>query len=184
MKILHITNNYPTERFPIFGIFVKEQIDSLNKLDIKNEVLFINGREKGKLEYIKSIWFIRKKTKENYYDLIHCHHVLSALFLILSGGNRNNKVVVSFQNDPTNEFGKRLFSFIKRKTDGRIFKNNSELINDKYSFYLPNGVNMSFFNSLNKEEAKKTLKFDLNKIFILFVSSNTLRAQKRNDKLT
>jgi hypothetical protein len=68
MKILHITNNYPTTKHPIFGIFVKEQIDSLNTLDFKNEVLFINGREKGKFEYLRSIFKIRKKLKhENYY---------------------------------------------------------------------------------------------------------------------
>ena len=55
MKVLHITNNYPTPNFPIFGIFVKEQIDSLSALGVENEVFFINGREKGKLEYVKSL---------------------------------------------------------------------------------------------------------------------------------
>lgn len=49
MKVLHITNNYPTEKFPIFGIFVKEQIDSLTELGVENEVFFIKGREKGKI---------------------------------------------------------------------------------------------------------------------------------------
>lgn len=182
MRVLHITNNYPTKKHPIFGVFVKEQIDSLSSQGVENEVLFINGREKGKLEYVRIIQLIRKKLKENHYDLIHCHHALSAMSLILSGGSKKNKIVVSFQNDPVNEYGKKIFSFIKRKTDGRIFKNNSSLINDEYSFYLPNGVNMDFFNSLNKEEAKKKLKFDLNTIHILFVSSNRIRAQKRNDR--
>lgn len=182
MRVLHITNNYPTKKHPIFGVFVKEQIDSLSSQGVENEVLFINGREKGKLEYVRIIQLIRKKLKENHYDLIHCHHALSAMSLILSGGSKKNNIVVSFQNDPVNEYGKKIFSFIKRKTDGWIFKNNSSLINDEYSFYLPNGVNMDFFNSLNKEEAKKKLKFDLNTIHILFVSSNRIRAQKRNDR--
>lgn len=56
MKILHITNNYPTQNHPIFGIFVKEQIDSLSNQCLENDVFFINGREKGKLEYFKSIF--------------------------------------------------------------------------------------------------------------------------------
>ena len=48
MRILHITNNFPTLNFPIFGIFIKEQIESLNKLGAENEVFFINSREEGK----------------------------------------------------------------------------------------------------------------------------------------
>lgn len=54
MKILHITNNYPTDKNPVFGIFVKEQIESLENNGLKNTVYFINGREKGKFEYIRS----------------------------------------------------------------------------------------------------------------------------------
>lgn len=60
MEILHITNNYPTENHSIFGIFVKEQIESLTKLGIENEVFFINAMEKGRIEYLKSIWLIRE----------------------------------------------------------------------------------------------------------------------------
>ena len=57
MKVLHITNNYPTPNLPIFGIFVKEQIESLSKLNIDCDIFFINGREKGNFEYLKSIGF-------------------------------------------------------------------------------------------------------------------------------
>ena len=55
MKVLHITNNYPTKNLPIFGIFVKEQIDSLSRQNIDCEVFFINGKENGKFEYIRAI---------------------------------------------------------------------------------------------------------------------------------
>jgi hypothetical protein len=41
MKVLHVTNNFPTVKFPIFGIFVKEQIDSLTKQGIDNEVFLL-----------------------------------------------------------------------------------------------------------------------------------------------
>ena len=121
MKVLHITTNYPTENLPIFGIFVKEQIDSLTTLGIKNEVLLINGREKGKKEYLYSIFRIRQKLKKERYDIVHCHHALSAICLILSGGIKQNKVLVSFQNDPIHELGNSVFQFIKRHTHGWIF---------------------------------------------------------------
>ncbi|MDA9326036.1 glycosyltransferase family 4 protein [Flavobacteriaceae bacterium] len=184
MKILHITNNYPTTKHPIFGIFVKEQIDSLNTLDFKNEVLFINGREKGKFEYLRSILKIRKKLKHENYDLIHCHHALSALCLIFSGKNINSKILVSFQNDPIHELGSKVFNFIKRNTNGWIFKNNSDLITDELSFYLPNGVNTSFFKPMDKQIARKHLKLNRDAIYLLFVSSNKIRKQKRYDRFS
>lgn len=182
MKVLHITNNYPTPKHPIFGIFVKEQIESLTLEGVENDVFFINGRENGKFEYLKQIYFLKNKIKNNNYDVIHCHHALSAICLIFSGKCKKNKVLVSFQNDAINELGVYSYNFIKRFIDGSIFKNNSKLITSKYSFYLPNGVSLSFFKPMDMNTSRKKLGLNLDKIYILFVSSNYVRAQKRYDK--
>lgn len=182
MNVLHISNNYPTARNPIFGIFVKEQIESLNKIGINNDVFFINGREKGKSEYLRSILTLRKKLRNNTYNIIHCHHALSALCLILSGRSKSNKVVVSFQNDPIDELGRWLYYWIKKHTCAWIFKNNSKFIGDEFSFYLPNGVNTKLFYPIDKIKARKKLELKFDKIYILFVSSNFIRKQKRYDR--
>lgn len=84
MKILHITNNFPTKQYPVFGIFVKEQIESLSKLGVANEVFFINGREQGKKAYWRAIKDLRSKLKNGDYDLLHCHHSFSAIILFLT----------------------------------------------------------------------------------------------------
>lgn len=43
MKVLVVTNMYPTKKYPLLGIFVKEQVNSLLKEGIDIDVLFING---------------------------------------------------------------------------------------------------------------------------------------------
>lgn len=182
MKVLHLTNNYPTETHPIFGIFVKEQIESIQKIGIDCDIFFINGREKGKMEYIISIFKLRQHLRINTYDIIHCHHVMSALALIFSGAVKSSKVIVSFQNDPVNELGPYIYQFIKKRIDQSIFKNNSKLIVDNKCTYLPNGVNTSFFLDKGKSESYKKLGLDESKIYILFVSSNFIRKQKRYDR--
>ena len=182
MKVLHITNNYPTNLYPIFGIFVKEQIDSLRKIGIDNEIFFINGREKGKKEYIKSIYALKKKYKSKDYDIIHCHHALSAIVAILSGLSINKKIIISFQNDPINELGILPYKFIKKFTHGWIFKNKSPFIDNEYCFYLPNGVNTNFFKPISHQRSCLKLGLDPNKIYIIFVSSNIIRNQKRYDR--
>lgn len=182
MKVLHLTNNYPTVTYPIFGVFVKEQIESIQNIGIDCDIFFINGREKGRMEYILSILKLRKHLKINTYDIIHCHHMLSALCLIFSGCEKSSKVIVSFQNDPDNEWGSFIYKFLKKRIDQSIFKNNSRFIVDNSCYYLPNGVNTLFFMDKGKLESYKKLGLDESKIYILFVSSNFIRKQKRYDR--
>ena len=86
MKILHVTPNYPTTEYPIFGIFVKEQVESLQKIGVDCDVFFSNGKEEGGVKAHKaSIKKVRKLLKENHYDVIHCHHSISGLILLLAG---------------------------------------------------------------------------------------------------
>lgn len=182
MKVLHITNNYPTPNFPIFGIFVKEQIDSLSALGVENEVFFINGREKGKIEYLRSIVRLRKHLKKRHYDVVHCHHALSALCLILSGRIRKFKSIVSYQSDPINEQGGYIYKVIKNNFDAVILKNNSQIIDNMIVFYQPNGVNVNFFKPIDKENCLNRLKLNRNEKYVLFVSSNFERKEKRYDR--
>ena len=179
MKTLHVTNNYPSKLNPVFGIFVKEQIESLRKQNIECDVFFINGREKGIKEYLISIFKLRNFLKNNKYDAIHCHHSLSALCLIFTF-NFHKNIITSFQNDPINEM-KIFFNLIKFFSNHLIFKNNSKLIQGTNSHYVPNGVNLNFFKPIDRALACEKLGLDSSKIYILFVSSNFIRKQKRYD---
>jgi glycosyltransferase involved in cell wall biosynthesis len=82
-KLLFVTNMYPTVNNPFFGIFIKEQIDALKKNHtFQEEIYFINGLYKSKLEYIKSIFTIPYIIVKNKPDIIHIHYGISGLFLL------------------------------------------------------------------------------------------------------
>lgn len=185
MNVLHITVNYPTELHPIFGIFVKEQVESLIKEGINCDVFFSNGKENGGLKvHLKSIGKIIKKLFHKSYDVIHCHHSISGLMLLLSGGAFINKCILSYQNDPTREFGgKTLFWLLYPFFDRIIVKNPSSFLRYKKVVYLPNGTNSDFFRPMDKDECKKELGWDSNKHYILYMDSNKgIRTQKRHDR--
>lgn len=74
MKVLHVTPNYPTPEFPIFGIFVKEQVESLQKIGEECDVLNSDGKNKGFRKYITYLPKIWCKAMFGGYDVIHCHH--------------------------------------------------------------------------------------------------------------
>lgn len=183
MKVLHITNNYPTDRYPIFGIFVKEQIDSLSLLGIENGVFFINTREKGVYEYIWSYFRLIRHLITHKYDLIHCHHSLSAVIYALTLFPIFTKSIVSFQSDPANEFSGRFFPMCNLFFDKIILKNNSEkYMLFKKCVYLPNGVNIDFFCPIPKKKCYEITKLDPLKKYILFLDSNNKRPFKRIDR--
>ena len=119
MKVLHITNNFPTPNFPIFGIFVKEQIESLTHLGVSNEVFFMNSRDEGKKAYLEGLFKLRKHLRKNHYDLLHCHHSYSAIIFIFSGMAFGKKCILSYQNDPGKEGGKLLFLCRKKNSHAR-----------------------------------------------------------------
>lgn len=185
MKVLHITANYPTPEHPVFGIFVKEQVETLCNEGVECDVFFSNGKEEGGMKaHRASIKKVRKLLRDNHYDVIHCHHSISGLILLLAGGTFGHKCVVSYQNDPTREFGRmRLFRLLYATFDRIIIKNTTELLNKKKVVYLPNGTNADFFKPMDKDACKEKLGWDKNLHYILYMDSNKgTRTQKRHDR--
>jgi len=194
MRVLHVTNAYPYEAHPIYGIFIKEQIDSLQGLGISNSVLFMNAQKDGKLAYVRAL--AKLVAKANKFDIIHCHHLLSALPVLTIKSLLKPKVVVSLMSDGENEIllpdnivTKRFKSWAYRtvisKSDARIFKKEIPLAlrNDPHSFHLPNGVNLSLFKPIDPVVAKRQLNLDPLKDYVLFVSLGNLhRPEKRYDR--
>ena len=57
MRVLHVTVNYPTPDYPIFGIFVKEQVESLQKIGVDCDVFYCNGQKKKHITYVPKLWW-------------------------------------------------------------------------------------------------------------------------------
>lgn len=169
MRILYVTNMYPTESNPVFGIFVKEQIEDASRyIDVDHDVYFINGVENGWKDYLKAVFMVPWKIMRGNYDLIHIHYGLAGLwrlfyrpdvpvFLSLHGADilekqgRHSQVAIT----------KRLLP----KVD-RVFTLNEEMneivsqFTDAYEM-LPCSVNIDLFRPAdqNKSRPGKLLLF-------------------------
>lgn len=183
MKVLHITTNYPTPEYPVFGIFVKEQVESLKSLGLDCEVLYCDRKGRGKWMYITYIPRIWWRILTGHYDVIHCHHALTAMLLMCTLWPLFKKCVVSFQNDPTTEWAVNVFGFIHPFFDAIILKNKSPYLERSKTVYLPNGCNQDFFRPLDREECIARLGLDPKKRYIVYMDSNKWgRKQKRQDR--
>jgi glycosyltransferase involved in cell wall biosynthesis len=183
MKILHITPNYPSPEFPIFGIFVKEQVESLQKIGVNCDVLYCDGKGKGARQYITYLPRIWWKSLFGGYDVIHCHHALTGVMLYLTGVPFFKKTVLSYQNDPLNEWGDKWFKRFHKLFKAFIIKNPSEYLCYTNTFYLPNGCNQDFFHPMDMMECREKLGWDKDKQYLIYMDSNKgVRTQKRKDR--
>ena len=191
MKILQVTTNYPTASNPILGIFMKEQVESVERFGVENTIFFSNGSETrvgkkggGAFVHIRSVFRLMWHLMTHRYDLIHCHSALSGMILLLSGGAFFNKCVISFQNDPEKEGDRAFFRILYPFFNKVIVKKRTKYDSLKKMVYLPNGCNMNIFRTLDKSECKRLIGLDQDKRYVLFVDSNTSRkrTQKRRDR--
>lgn len=85
MKILYITNMYPSEKRIYDGIFIKEQIEFCQeKYGFNYEVYEIERFKNKYKNYVKSIFEINRLIHKEKFDLIHIHFGLSGLFLLFN----------------------------------------------------------------------------------------------------
>ena len=161
MKILYITNMYPSSTNPNYGIFVKEQICAIQEVqDIKYDVYVINGK-KSKLNYFKSIYEIHKAISKCKYDLIHIHFGLSAFFLLFF--KPDIPVILTLHGSDI-QSGQRKYlqvitKWILRKTDKVIVVNENMVdVTKRYIsdiHLIPCGVNTRLFCPQNEKEEKE-----------------------------
>ncbi|GAA0879720.1 hypothetical protein GCM10009119_26890 [Algoriphagus jejuensis] len=153
-KILFITNMFPTEKHPLHGIFIKEQIEDLKKNhEFEHEIFLIQSVHRSKLEYFKSIFQIPKRIRKFKPDIIHVHYGISGFFLLFY--RPSVKVFLTLHGSDFNNRGSNYLQvwFSKRiisKVDVVFVQNagmkDNALRYNKNVEVLTCGVDTDFFN--------------------------------------
>lgn len=179
MKILLVTNMYPSVKAPTYGIFVKEQEIALCKEypDVEYTIAFIDGKS-SKKEYISSIFKIHRLIKENRFDVIHVHYGFSGLFLLLKNITKNIPVLITLHGgDIQREQGKNVQVFftkkILKKASAAITLNTRmDIIAKQYiknTQIIPCSVNTDLFKPLEQSVVCNSS----NQVKIIFPSDRT-----------
>lgn len=185
MKILHVTNAFPTAEAPVKGVFIKEQIDSLADLADSVDVYVISRERDGRFAYLTAWRHLLRHAGD--YDIVHCHHVLVGIVGMLAVPRR--KLVLSFMNDGRHNlkgklapFGWPVFWLLTAWYRWKIYKSRLPTgVDRNRALLLPNGVDTEVFTPMPRPQAKQALGLDDNKRYLLFVSANSVRREKRID---
>ena len=171
MKVLYITNMYPTKDNPSAGIFIKEQIDSLRYFGIQDTIYLIKGHL-NKLDYFASIFKIKSLFKNKRYDLMHINFGYTGIIVLISKWLFKIKIpmIITFcgsdilaQNDVYGIIKKILAFFCKQiaRFFDRVIvvsKEMKNLIPYKNNItIIPRGVDIKSFVAMKKPKAKNMI---------------------------
>ena len=76
LRVLVVTNMYPSAEHPSYGAFVATQVRSLSQAGVTVQVEFINGR-KTITAYALAPYRIRRLARSRRFDLVHAHYGLT-----------------------------------------------------------------------------------------------------------
>jgi teichuronic acid biosynthesis glycosyltransferase TuaC len=150
---------------------ILNQGNSLVRNGVNIDYFSVNQR--GIKGYLRAIKPLRKKIKQNNYDLIHAHYSFSGFLCYLS--LLKIPIIVSLMGSDVKEtktmqLSSKLFAkYFWRKTIVKSYdlKNSLTLIDAEV---VPNGVDLSHFHPMDKQGCQNKLGWDVNKKHLLFAA--------------
>jgi len=180
MRVLTVTNMYPTVANPQFGIFVKEQVQSIRALGHDVDVLFVNGRE-GRLRHkgyalgVPNLW---RQMRRSEYDVVHAHYVLTGLVARCQWGTP--LVLTHHGIEVQDGFQGSLCRWSRSFPDELIVVAQwmRDALGTPRAHVIPCGVDLSLFHPMPRAEARQVLGLDPGRRYVLF-AGEWWRPEKR-----
>jgi teichuronic acid biosynthesis glycosyltransferase TuaC len=155
MRVLALTNMYPTHREPWFGAFVAEQIESLRAAGLAVDVLSFDGRQHA-TAYARAAHTLRGCIRSGDFDLVHAHYGLTGAVAL---AQRPLPVVTTFWGSDTGYIAwqRRVGRFVARRTTPIFVSQAIERSLGVSGMVIPSGVAMELFRIEPRVEAQAML---------------------------
>lgn len=182
LRVLAVTNMYPTSDDPSFGVFVASQMESVAALGHEVTIEFINGRA-GSGAYGSAITGLRRLAGTGRFDLVHAHYGLTGFV----AGFQPLPLVVSFCGDdllgtPDGRGGLTFRSRIIRGLSRNVARRAHEIIckseglraalpravDRERAHVIPNGVDLRRFHPGDRATARAALGVAPEETLVLF----------------
>lgn len=178
LRVLTVTNMWPTPDAPQFGIFVKRQVEELRRLGVEVDVQFVNGR-RSKVNYARAFGEFRRRLRGGRYDLIHADYVFSG---VIARAQVQKPVVLAHHGIEVMEgWQSPLCWFMSRVVDAVLVR--SEQMRKRLGLpraeVMPYGVDLSTFRPRARAEARHLLSVRADSNLVVFVGE--ARPEKRLD---
>jgi teichuronic acid biosynthesis glycosyltransferase TuaC len=160
LRILVLTNMYPTPAKPWWGTFVEEQVEDLRRLNVDVTVLDFDATD-SRGEYLRAARRFRSLLRSNRFDLVHAHYGLTGAIAV---AQRGVPVVTTFHGGDytglirwhaaVSRIVSRLCTPIVVTAVGR------EKLGIPEAAVIPAGVNTDLFQPADRRAARRILGLD------------------------
>jgi glycosyltransferase involved in cell wall biosynthesis len=180
MRVFVVTNMYPSAARPHWGAFVRSQVESLTALGVENTIYEIEGW-KSTARYAHAMREVPVLARRAGAELVHAHYGLSGAAAV---GVREVPLVVSFCGDdllgrpdaqgritPKSRWLVSVSRLAARRADAVIVKSQEmrrKLPEIAQVEVIPNGVDLSRFAIIPRDEARARLGWPLAGAVLLF----------------
>ncbi|MDE3066465.1 MAG: glycosyltransferase [Verrucomicrobiota bacterium] len=190
MKILAITNMYPSAMFPAQGVFVREQIAGLRAIGLEVRVLFVDRRREGPTAYYRLRHRLRDAVAEFGPDAIQvmyggvmadqiarCHH-LRPVAVTFHGSDLLGENLSGWVRKIISRYGVYCSRRAARAADGVVLvaRHLARALNGAAAAgkirVIPCGIDLERFKPMDPSACKRRLDWDLNSFHVLFASNN------------
>lgn len=186
MRVLVVTNLWPTPDWPARGGFVRDQVEALQTIEGLDVEVFTFGT--GSREYVRAAREVRRRYRGERFDVIHAHYGLCGwTAMALSGAPH---VVTFHGTDLAHRYVRPLSRALARLIElpapvsATLARSGLEhLLRSprKQLAVLPCGVNLDRFRRIDRREARTQLGLDPDAPLLLFAADPT-RPEKRFDR--
>ena len=166
MRVLAVTNMYPTPSEPWFGSFVKDQIDALRRLGVSVDVFHFDGRRDWRA-YGTAARAVRRLVSQGAFDVVHAHYGLTGAVALCQ---RSVPVVTTFHgSDSAQVPWQRRVSWIVARRSTPIFvgAENARRLGLPDAVVLPAGVDTALFQPTDRSSARAALGWEQDPTYVL-----------------
>jgi glycosyltransferase involved in cell wall biosynthesis len=186
MRVLVVTNLWPSPAAPARGGFVRDQVEALRAIDGLEVELFTFAT--GSREYARAALELRRRYRGRRFDAVHAHYGLAGWSALAVRGAPH---VVTFHGTdlvhprvgPLSRALARLVS-LPAPVSASLARSGLSALTadaDRRVAVLPTGVNLDRFRRIDRREARAALGLDPGGRFLLFPADPD-RPEKRFDR--
>jgi hypothetical protein len=172
VRILTLTNMYPTAEQPTYGTFVGDQVDALRRHPSVEHcgVMFVDGRV-SRRAYLSALPELRRRTRAEGIDVISAHYGLSGA---LGVAQRSVPTVVTYHGgDLEQTRWQRAVSRVTYRlaSDNICVSQRAMRQLPGPAHHLPCGLDLASFAPRDRAEARRTFGVEDGELALLFPSA-------------
>jgi teichuronic acid biosynthesis glycosyltransferase TuaC len=190
VRVLVVTNMWPTERSPALGPFVRDQVNALRELEGLEVEVYSFDPPGGITPYLTAAADVARRYRGRRFDVVHAHYGLSG-FCALGVRGAGTRVVTFHGDDLRLRKVAWISRLVARLVDlpatvsGDLARSEASRLGGpgtrRRVAVLPGGVDLRRFRPIPRREARDRLGLDPDGPYLLFPADPS-RPEKRHDR--